>query len=46
MYLHDGFVVIGYGLVNQYSLDENGNLTKELCCEEDGIKLIFEKKDK
>ena len=44
MYLHDGFVVIGYGLVNQYSLDENGNLTKELCCEEDGIKLIFEKK--
>lgn len=46
MYLRDGFVVIGYNLVNQYSLDEFGNLTKELRCEEDGIKLIFEKKDK
>ncbi len=46
MYLRDGFVVIGYNLVNQYSLDEFCNLTKELRCEEDGIKLIFEKKDK
>lgn len=45
IYLSEDFYVIGYNLVNQFSLDENGNLTNELRCEEDGIKLIYEKKN-
>lgn len=43
VYLCDDFVVIGYNLVNQYSLDEFGNLESEFRCKKNDIRLIRKK---
>lgn len=40
-YINEGYVVIGYELVNPYSLNNDGTLTTELYCEEDAIQLIY-----
>ena len=40
MYLCDDFVIIGYNLVNQYSLAEFGNLESEFRCNKNDIRLI------
>ena len=37
LYQENGYSVIGYGLVNQYSLNEDGTLNVELRCDEDDV---------
>lgn len=41
LYINEGYVVIGYELVNPYSLNKDGTLTTELYCEEDAIRLVY-----
>ena len=40
LFLSIGYVVIGYNLVNQYSLNEDGTLTDEFTCNDEDVKLV------
>ncbi len=40
LFLNMGYVVTGYNLVNQYSLNEDGTLTDEFTCKNEDIKLV------